>query len=467
MSINKISRVAFVDDSQGLKTIIYPKTTAENVIDMEDAVGEKVGPLNTADYAGVTGAYTPVVASLYDREMLFSSNHTVIIIPGQTRYMLGNKFFYTTNHMVLNVGDFVDAATRAGKDLYIYAVDDDPDDEEATTPKFVISMNSTYPDGYTADTSRKIGGFHCLCLTANIMQDYDGNYETFYTGDVLPYSHWDLRHRPATANPEGMVFIPGIGMWVDIYLNSVSGSKLVSQYGGTIADGTSSVKFHWYKYCQWIGNAGKRLPTLNEFMELSLGTTPGYRISTSADPVTTGGHTSTNGERICSMYGIEDAIGVCWQPGVEPGGPYDSASWINAYDANDSADMRGQSYNAPNRILYGGAYNTDGTYAGSGTYIFNNTPLTLSGAYGARGVCAGLTEHNINEELNALKNWVDEIPIEYIAGSDSMAPSTSEPSDTSAVWIENDTKNLTPSATVVVSDTQPSDSTAIWLETEG
>ena len=48
-----------------------------------------------------------------------------------------------------------------GTDYYIYCCD--PTNGSDTVDRdevFVISKNSTYPSGYTADNSRKIGGFH-------------------------------------------------------------------------------------------------------------------------------------------------------------------------------------------------------------------------------------------------------------------------------------------------------------------
>jgi hypothetical protein len=55
--------------------------------------------------------------------------------------------------------DYTAPVTRAGKDFYIYACL-----QAGTTPKILLSANSTYPSGYTANNSRKIGGFHCMPL---------------------------------------------------------------------------------------------------------------------------------------------------------------------------------------------------------------------------------------------------------------------------------------------------------------
>jgi hypothetical protein len=54
--------------------------------------------------------------------------------------------------------DYTVAVTRAGKDFYIYACIP----TSGNVPVIKLSANSTYPSGYTANNSRKIGGFHCL-----------------------------------------------------------------------------------------------------------------------------------------------------------------------------------------------------------------------------------------------------------------------------------------------------------------
>ena len=280
-------------------------------------------------------------------------------------------------------GTYVTAANRAGKDFYFYAV---PGISGA--PKFILSANSTFPDGYTAETSRKIGGFHCLCAAGSgTMYDPTFPLADFMAGDILPASVWDLKHRPVSS-PEGMVYVAGIGKWADIYLSSVSGSALVSVNGGTIADGMSTPAFHWPKFCQWFGKIGKRLPTQQEFVAISLGSNQGTNISGTADPGTTGGHSDTGGRRMLSNVGCEDCCGAMWQWSGEAGGPYAAALWVAAYDANDSG-VGGSSYNTPNRALVGGSW-ASGAACGSRGSIWAYGPLALNAYYGARGVAEPL-----------------------------------------------------------------------------
>lgn len=54
--------------------------------------------------------------------------------------------------------DYTVPVTRAGKDFYIYACIP----ASGNVPVIKLSANSTYPSGYTANNSRKIGGFHAM-----------------------------------------------------------------------------------------------------------------------------------------------------------------------------------------------------------------------------------------------------------------------------------------------------------------
>lgn len=54
--------------------------------------------------------------------------------------------------------DYTAPVNRAGKDFYIYACQP----VSGTIPVILLSAASTYPAGYNANNSRKIGGFHCM-----------------------------------------------------------------------------------------------------------------------------------------------------------------------------------------------------------------------------------------------------------------------------------------------------------------
>ncbi len=141
---------------------------------------------------------------------------------------------------------------------------------------FVLSLNSTVPTGYDAQNSRKIGGFHCLCASVGTISGH--TLSGYAAGDILPLSVWDLLHRPVS-EPEGMVWIEGLGIWVDIYLGSYNGSKLVSAYGALTADGSSSPAFHGEKFAEYAGLVGKRLVRRDEFIVFAKGSNEETSIS--------------------------------------------------------------------------------------------------------------------------------------------------------------------------------------------
>lgn len=273
--------------------------------------------------------------------------------------------------------DYRTAANRIGKNFYIYACVP----VSGLAPAIIISANNSAPTGYNTTTSLKIGGFHCLGIAVGTISGH--TLTGYVAGDILPQSVWDLKFKPQSA-PEGMVYDSGSGKWVDIYLASVSSGELASIYGATIADGTSSPAFHWYKFAQWFSRLKKKLPDQTEFMSLSMGANQSTNITGSADPGTTGGHTDTAGRRMISNIGCEDSCGVLWQWGRDRGGGQTAEAWANAYDGND-AGVGGQHYLAPNAVLFGGD-SAAGVVCGSRGAYWSVSPMYLAASLGARGV---------------------------------------------------------------------------------
>lgn len=277
------------------------------------------------------------------------------------------------------------AANRAGTDAYIYAVATD-----TLVPAFVLSENSTVPAGYTADNSRKVGGWHGLCADVGTIDSHP--LSGYAAGDVLPASVWDCVHRPVSS-PEGMVYSEECDKWFDIYLTSYTGTiadgdlAVQSAYGATTADGASGEKFHWYKFAQYYKKARKMMLTQEEFMSISTGSNQGTNIKGSADPGTTGGHVDTTGRRMISDIGCEDCCGVLWTWGAEAGGMYDTAtSYVNQYDGNDDGSQNGQGYATTCRALFGGDW-VNGARCGSRCSNWTFVPLGLPATYGSRA-CA-------------------------------------------------------------------------------
>lgn len=190
--------------------------------------------------------------------------------------------------------DYTVAATRAGKDFYIYVV---------TGGGLLLSAASTYPSGYDANTSRKIAGFHCVCVDVGTISGH--TLTGFLAGDVLPASIWDLSHKPKWSGPEGMTFSDQVNIWVDIYLASGNGVSTASVYGATIKDNRD-----WMDFTDDGAAVKKRMLRDREFQAIAAGGNEGTNITGSADPVTTGGHVDTAARRMISNIGCEDCAGV-------------------------------------------------------------------------------------------------------------------------------------------------------------
>ena len=138
------------------------------------------------------------------------------IIPDGT-----NHWIFGSNHDVeLEVQTLLDTGNtlQAGKDYSIYLCYDSPSSTVHTPMStIVVSLNGTNPSGYSDATSRKIGGFHTLCVDAGSNSGHP--LSSFKAGDILPKSVWTITHRPKS-NPNGMVYIDPLDFWCDIYLKS-------------------------------------------------------------------------------------------------------------------------------------------------------------------------------------------------------------------------------------------------------
>ena len=211
-----------------------------------------------------------------------------LVVPAKTAAALASADFYTAIAVSLDLSvaaswdttsgtDYTVADNRAGKDFYLYA----------TTSGLKLSANSTVPTGFDASTSRKIGGFHCLCLSVGAISGH--SLTGFLTGDILPASIWDVQWKPA-CSPEGMVYSAEAGVWVDIYLQSGTSATTRSAYLATTTD-----ERNYWDHQDDLATVGKRMLSDAEFQQIALGSPEQVNIAGGADPVTTGGHRSTSG----------------------------------------------------------------------------------------------------------------------------------------------------------------------------
>ena len=262
-------------------------------------------------------------------------------------------------------------AIAAGKDYSVFACTD------GTTLSFQVSLASAYPAGFDAAHSLRIGGYHTLCVAVGVIA---GHTLTGYAEkDILPQSIWDLRHRPI-CEPEGMVWSNEAGLWVDIYLASGTGASTVSVNGGTISDTRD-----WMDFVDDFGAVKKTLLWDDEFQLIAAGSNEETNISTSADPVTTGGHSDTAGRRMISNIGCEDCCGALLQWLRDTSANYDAAvaaGWL------DLAGDKGSFYRPVDtdeiKLFAGGSW-AYATYCGSRCRLADHGRVDANGDFGGRG----------------------------------------------------------------------------------
>ena len=324
----------------------------------------------------------------YNRDELFTTNKTTVTIPKDLKININGNCYISTINKSLQLSTVDTPANLAGKDVYIYACEP----TSGTEPIFVLSLNSTVPTGYTANNSRKIGGFHCLCKDVGVIEGH--TLSGYVTGDILPATRWDLLHRPK-GEPEGFAYEELTDCWIAIYLPSWDGTKLVSVYNGVIADGTSTKKWHGEAFYEQFAKQGMRLVWRHEFQMGAKGSNEQTNIQGSSDPNTTGGHVDTAGRRMISNIGLEDCCGVLWQFAMDLGFAGGSG-WTNSV-YNSAVDDRsyGQTYGTLYRLRLGADWN-DGGSSGSRSANCNNSSAHVDVAYSARGASEPKTVKGLN-----------------------------------------------------------------------
>ena len=317
--------------------------TNQTSIDVS-AIQEEVQQL--MDFGNYQVACIKDKSNYFSRDSLFTSNKTSIVIPKNMRININGEAYISTRNVTLNTSTL--GENLAGKDVYIYALAG-----SGTEPDFVLSLNSTVPTGYTAENSRKIGGFHCLCKDVGIIEGHA--LSGYVAGDILPATRWDLEHRPK-GNPEGFAYEELTDCWIAIYLPSWDGTKLVSVYNGVIADGSSAKKWHGEAFYEQFVKQGMRLVWRHEFQMGAKGSNEQTNIQGSSDPNTTGGHVDTAGRRMISNIGLEDCCGVLWQFSMDLGFAGGSG-WTNStYNSNVDDRSYGQTYGTLYRLLLGSSW---------------------------------------------------------------------------------------------------------------
>ena len=260
----------------------------------------------------------------------------------------------------------------AGTDYAIWVKDDG-----------TIQASSSHTSAPGAGNWRKIGGFH-YAPGGNAAAQAGGDT----TPDINAYSFWDLKFRPACADPRGMTLVAD-SFWSDIYLLGVDHlTNGTSKYNVTIAEGSRPPKIptkfggngtstyasmNWWEANEVLKSYGKRSPTYDEFSALAYGTTEASSVSTDQ------GSTILNAA-YTSKWGCVQSSGCMLVWGGEFGGGAAAASWT----ANTGG--RGSTYQMENAVLFGGSW-ANTSNAGSRASSWYNSPAYSASDIGARGVC--------------------------------------------------------------------------------
>ena len=324
----------------------------------------------------------------YNRDELFTTNKTTVTIPKDLKININGNCYISTINKSLQLSTVDTPANLAGKDVYIYACEP----TSGTEPIFVLSLNSTVPTGYTANNSRKIGGFHCLCKDVGVIEGH--TLSGYVTGDILPATRWDLLHRPK-GEPEGFAYEELTDCWIAIYLPSWDGTKLVSVYNGVIADGTSTKKWHGEAFYEQFAKQGMRLVWRHEFQMGAKGSNEQTNIQGSSDPNTTGGHVDTAGRRMISNIGLEDCCGVLWQFAMDLGFAGGSGWTNSAYNSNVDDRSYGQTYGTLYRLHLGASW-SNGGYSGSRSAVCDRSSARVYVDSSARGASEPKTVKGLN-----------------------------------------------------------------------
>ena len=360
--------------------------------------------LNVNKLATISDIVAPTSQYLYA-----SGANEITVIEGCV-IAVGGAGIFKTGNTVLNASNLdIGAAFAVGSDYYVYICDSRQD---AQDEQYIISLNSTYPSGWNASNSRKIGGFHygrCRKINDNL-QPVNSSGAVFGTGwesavssGIVPRSVWTLGHRPK-CSPEGMVYLGG-GTWVDIYLNSDDGAQgLKSEYNCAPMTGTEGM--NWYTFTERLMKSGKRMPDYSEFCAYAFGSPQGLDgANTNAWTATTNTGRGTTGSVVnaVSAVGCVDAVGRVWEwlndlitraEHATNAEYHPTAAW--GWDKKSHLRDNATKYDVGNIYQYyayslaalvaGGSW-SNGVHAGARAASCANSPWDVSTIHGVRGAC--------------------------------------------------------------------------------
>lgn len=227
----------------------------------------------------------------YDENLLkIREGCSIDLYDGENVFRLLNK-----HEMIFDPKHVLDQGNRLvpGTDYAVYLC------LNGRKPQTVVSKNGTYPNGYTAADSRKIGGFHYGTIrkvsddglwvpidsNGNKFGDTGIRWQDNVTLGIIPNSVWDLKNRPKTLFG-GLVKVGNI--WVSIYQASkkteftfMKGQNLVhiaegslqSQYGQFPVSGIDGLC--QFNFVELADRAGMRLLSYTEWLAAAYGAPQG------------------------------------------------------------------------------------------------------------------------------------------------------------------------------------------------
>ena len=324
-----------------------------------------------------------------DPKFITANKDNITILAGTNIKLKSGDYYSAASDTSYSFAAVLDTGSVSnGKDYYFYL---------NNSGELIASLNETAPTGYTSDDVVQIGGAHTLCVAVTSSNAPALPTNSFWSthpaigynaGDIIPNSVWTVAFRSlAKTGNKGQVLIDHYGIekfWVDIYLQSGTGTSTASTYAGTITNSRQPIN-HQFD----MDLVGKKLPTDNQFMIFAEGSNQNTNIAGSAIPndKKTGGYSDTAGKRMISGFFVECCCGYLWQWGDEIG--FNGQTNWSAYDTTN----RGQSYGMPYVLPFGGAY-VNGTDCGSWARTCSY-PRTLVYSYdGARGVSCHFEKHH-------------------------------------------------------------------------
>lgn len=357
----------------------------------DENMSSEVAKITTPKLALMSG----LVAA--DKKYITGSGTSIYINAG-VLIAVGNSVFKTTAKTLTAANLDSGSAFTVGKDYCVYICDPTSgDDTDYTDEVYLISLNTTYPQGYNADTSRKIGGFHYGIVRAvndkwnpiNASGVENGSgWETNVSEGIVPNSVWTLEHRP-TCDPTGMVYVGPF--WADIYTSSDDGAQgLQSKHGVVPITGTESL--NWYVANERAMRVGKRLPSYAEWCKCAHGSPQGQDgNNTYAWSATTNSARTTCGNvrNAVSAKNCRDCVGNVWEWVDEL--LHDPTATTGAW--HDVMPGYGQIYmysaTGLHALLCGGIW-LDGVHDGSRAVGCNIYPWNVNTCIGVRCVCDSL-----------------------------------------------------------------------------